>query len=50
MQHADNAFVQNARTLALKKGAKTVGKVIGYGAPTAVGIGLGAKELFDFNK
>lgn len=46
LQHSDQAFVQNARTLALQKGAKAVGKVVGYGTPTAIGIGLGTHELF----
>ena len=50
MQHADNAFVSNARTIALQKTAKTVAKVVGVGAPTALGIGLGTKELFDHSK
>jgi hypothetical protein len=50
MQHADNAFVSNARTIALQKGAKAAAKVVGVGAPTALGIGLGTKELFDHSK
>lgn len=50
MQHSDSAFVSNARTIALQKTAKTAAKVVGYGAPTTLGIGLGAKELFDHSK
>jgi hypothetical protein len=47
LQHADSAFTQNAKTVALQKGAKTAAKIA---VPGAVGIGLGAKELFDLTK